>query len=116
MCRYCRLVEVLRARVPDSPQLTPMIVPSTTMKPFSRLYKAKPVCSYRFMSSVPKSQSAAQPDRPTPNSSSGHDADTFGETPSGRDTQELNKQGEYAPKITKEFKDSIKRQAGDDHS
>lgn len=68
------------------------------------------------MSSVPKTQSAEQPARATPSSAPKHDADTFGERPTGKDTTHDSKQSNFEPKATEKFGDSRKRQAGDDHS
>ncbi|BFZ53017.1 hypothetical protein PYCC9005_000040 [Savitreella phatthalungensis] len=86
---------------------------------------------------IPEHQSAMQPSRPTPSHAEGaesHDTDTFGESPSGRETRQYNKRGENSaasakptrageasnselqPKTTSEFADERARDPENDYS
>jgi hypothetical protein len=72
------------------------------------------------MSTVPKTQSSSQPERATPaDSKSSHDADTFGETPSGKETHASNNQAAQGlkPKAagSDAFGDGRKRHVDEDH-
>lgn len=74
--------------------------------------------SIKPSSTIPSTQSATHPARTTPSSETDRDADTYGEVPHGKDTQQRQDDSTdgFKPKVTEEFADHRDRETGDDHA